>query len=62
MNFAEFLKTDLFIEHLSEVRVKGLCIYIDGRLNLDYHVEKLCKKASTNLHNLARTKRKNNKI
>ena len=29
-------------------------IYIDNRLNLDYHISQLCKKASKKLHVLAR--------
>ena len=35
-------------------RVKLLGIHIEGRLNFDYHVSQLCKKASQKLHALAR--------
>ena len=42
------------IKITSESRVKLLCIYIDNRLNFDYHVSQLCKKASKKLHALAR--------
>ena len=31
-----------------------LCTHIDNRLNFDYHVSQLCKKASKKLHALAR--------
>ena len=34
------------IKVTSESRVKLLDIYIDNRLNFDYHVSQLCKKAS----------------
>ena len=37
-----------------EFRVKLLSIHVDSRLNFDYHVIQLCKKASKKLHALAR--------
>ena len=42
------------IKITSESRVKLLGIHIDNRLNLDYHVSQLRKKASKKLHELAR--------
>ena len=42
------------IKVTSESRVKLLVIYIDNRLNFDYRVSQLCKKASKELHLLAR--------
>ena len=42
------------IKVTSESRVKLLGIHIDNRLNFDYHVSQLCKKASKKLHALAR--------
>ena len=42
------------IKVTSESRVKRLGIHIDNRLNFDYHVSQLCKKASKKLHALAR--------
>ena len=42
------------IKVTSEFRVKLLGIYIDDRLNFDYHVSQLCKKASKKLHALAK--------
>ena len=42
------------IKVTSESRVKLLSIHIDNRLNFDYHVSQLCKKASKKLHALAR--------
>ena len=42
------------IKVTSESRVKLLGIYIDNRLNFDYHVSQFCKKTSKNLHALAR--------
>ena len=42
------------IKVTSESRVKLLVIYIDNRLNFDYRVSQLCKKASKELHALAR--------
>ena len=42
------------IKVISESRVKLLGIHIDNRLNFDYHVSQLCKKASKKLHALAR--------
>ena len=41
------------IKVTSESRVKLLGIHIDNRLNFDYHVSQLCKKASKKLHALA---------
>ena len=41
------------IKVTSESRVKLLGIHIDNRLNFDYHVSQLCKKASKKLHVLA---------
>ena len=38
----------------SESRVKLLGIYVDNRLNFDYHVSQLCKKASKKLNALTR--------
>ena len=38
----------------SESRVKLLGIHMNNRLNFDYHVSQLCKKASKKLHALAR--------
>ena len=38
----------------SEERVKLLRIYIDNRLNFDYHTTQLCKKAGEKLHALTR--------
>ena len=32
---------------------KILCVYFDNKLNCDYHIDKLCKKASQKLHDLA---------
>ena len=48
---------DIQISHIkvtSESRVKLLGIHIDNRLNFDYDVSQLCKKASKKLHALAR--------
>ena len=42
------------IKVTSESRVKLLGIHLDNRLNFDYHVSQLCKKASKKLHPLAR--------
>ena len=42
------------IKVTSESRVKLLGIHIDNRLNFDYHVSQLCKKASKKLQALAR--------
>ena len=42
------------IKVTSESRVKLLGIHIVNRLNFDYHVSQLCKKASKKLHALAR--------
>ena len=42
------------IKVTSKSRVKLLGIHIDNRLNFDYHVSQLCKKASKKLHALAR--------
>ena len=42
------------IKVTSESRVKLLGIHIDNRLNFDYHVSQLCKKASKKLHALAK--------
>ena len=39
---------------MSEEKVKLLGIHIDNRLNLDYHISKLCKKAGKKLHALTR--------
>ena len=41
------------IKVTSESRVKLLDVYIDNRVNLDYHVSQLCQKASKKLHALA---------
>ena len=41
------------IKVTSESRVKLLGIHLDNRLNFDYHVSQLCKKASKKLHALA---------
>ena len=41
------------IKVTSESRVKLLGIHIDNRLNFDYHVSQLCKKASKKLNALA---------
>ena len=41
------------IKVTNESRVKLLGIHIDNRLNFDYHVRQLCKKASKKLHALA---------
>ena len=38
------------IKVTSESKVKLLGIYIDNRMNFDYHASQLCKKASTKLH------------
>ena len=38
----------------SEEKVKLLGIYIDNRLNFDYHVSQLCKRDGTKLHALTR--------
>ena len=38
----------------SESRVKSLGIHIDDRLNFDYHISQLSKKASKKLHALGR--------
>ena len=35
-------------------RVKLLGVYIDGRLDFDYHVNQICKKASKKIHALSR--------
>ena len=40
------------IKGTSESRVKLLGIHIDSRLNFDYYVSQLCKKASKKLHEL----------
>ena len=42
------------IKVTSESRVKLFGIYIDNKLNFDYRVSQLCKKASKELHALAR--------
>ena len=42
------------IKVTSEFRVELLSIHIDDRLNFDYHVRQICKKASKKLHALAR--------
>ena len=42
------------IKVTSKPRVKPLGTRIDHRLNFDYHVSQLCKKASKKLHALAR--------
>ena len=42
------------IKVTSESRVKLLGIHIENRLNFEYHVSPLCKKASKKLHELAR--------
>ena len=42
------------IKVTSESRVKRLGIHIDNRLNFDYHVSQLCRKASKKLYALAR--------
>ena len=42
------------IKVTSEFRVELFDIHIDNRLNFDYHVSQLCKKASKKLHALAR--------
>ena len=42
------------IKVTSKSRVKLLGIHIDNRLNFDYHVSQLCKKASKKLDALAR--------
>ena len=42
------------IKVTSESKVKLLGIHIDSRLNCDYHVNQLCKKASKKLHALTR--------
>ena len=39
---------------MSEEKVKLLGIYIDNRLNFDYHISQLCKKAEKKLHALTR--------
>ena len=39
---------------MSEEKVKLLGIYIDDRLNFDYHISQLCKKARKKLHALTR--------
>ena len=39
---------------MNEEKVKLFGIYIDNRLNFDYHVSKLCKKAGKKLHALTR--------
>ena len=35
-------------------RVKLLGLHIDGRLDFDYHVNQICKKASKKIHALSR--------
>ena len=42
------------INIMSEVKVELLGISIDNRLNFDYHVSQLCKKAGKKLHALTR--------
>ena len=42
------------IKVTSQSRDKLLGIHIDNRLNFDYHVSQLCKKASKKLHALTR--------
>ena len=42
------------IKVTSKSRIKLLGIHRDNRLNSDYHVSQLCKKASKKLHALAR--------
>ena len=42
------------IKVTSKSRIKLLGIHRDNRLNFDYHVSQLCKKASKKLHALAR--------
>ena len=37
---------------MSEEKVKLLGIYINNRLNFDYHISQLCKKAGKKLHAL----------
>ena len=39
---------------MSEEIVKPLGIYINNKLNFDYHISQLCKKAGKKLHALAR--------
>ena len=39
---------------MSEEKVKLLGIHIDNRLNFDYHISQLCKKAGKKLHALTR--------
>ena len=39
---------------MSEEKVKLLEIYTDNRLNFDYHISQLCKKAGKKLHALTR--------
>ena len=39
---------------MSEGKVKLLGIYIDNRLNFDYHISQPCKKAGRKLHALTR--------
>ena len=38
----------------NEDSIKLLVIHVNNNLNFDYHVNQLCKKASTKLHDLAR--------
>ena len=44
----------LNITIISEKKVKPLGIYIDNRLNFDYHVRQLCKKTGKKLYALTR--------
>ena len=44
----------LNITIMSKENVKLLGIYIDNRLNFDYHISQLCKKAGKKLHALTR--------
>ena len=39
---------------MSEKKVKHLGIYIDNRINFDYHISKLCQKTGKKLHALTR--------
>ena len=39
---------------MSEVKVKLLGIHIDNRLNFDYRISQLCKKAGKQMHALPR--------
>ena len=39
---------------MSKEKVKLLVIYIDNRLNFDYHISQLCKKTGKTMHALTR--------